>query len=99
LPFTKTNLVAIIRWNSGNPLTALDWFSDRMDIGTKSTNFEIRQALPMPEFLGSVGRWEIMLDVRNALNQGSETLKATDGLVVLNRNPRSLRFGLNYSFH
>jgi hypothetical protein len=98
LPFTKTNLVATIRWNSGNPLTALDWFSDKMDIGTKSTNFEIRQALPMPKFFGTVGRWEIMLDVRNTLNQGSEILKATDGLLVLNRNPRSLRFGLNYSF-
>jgi hypothetical protein len=98
LPLSKTNIVATIRWNSGNPLTALDWFSDRMDIGTKSANFEMRQTLPMPEFLGSVGRWEFMLDVRNALNQGRETLTATDGALVLNRNPRSLRFGLNYSF-
>jgi hypothetical protein len=98
LPFTKTNLVATIRWNSGNPLTALDWFSDRMDIGTKSANFEMRQTLPMPQFFGTVGHWEFMLDVRNAWNQGREILPTTDGVLVLNRNPRSLRFGINYSF-
>jgi hypothetical protein len=99
LPYTKTNLVTTVRWNSGNPLTALDWFSDRMDIGTKSTNFEIRQALPMPEFFGTVGRWEFLLDLRNVLNQGKDRLATADGLYVLNRNPRSMRFGLNYSFH
>jgi hypothetical protein len=70
-----------------------------MDIGTKSANFEMRQTLPMPEFFGSVGRWEFMLDVRNALNQGKEIIPTTDGVLVLNRNPRSIRFGLNYSFH
>jgi hypothetical protein len=98
VPITRTNLVATIRWNSGDPLTALDWFSDRMDFGTKSVNFEMRQTLPMPEFFGPVGRWEFMLDVRNALNQGREVLSTANGALVLTRNPRSIRFGLNYSF-
>jgi hypothetical protein len=98
LPITKTNVVATVRWYSGNPLTPADWFSDQMDIGTKSTNFEIRQAIPLPEFLGTVGRWEILVDLRNILDQGREVLPTTDGEIVLSRNPRSLRFGLSLNF-
>jgi hypothetical protein len=98
LPITKTNVLATVRWYSGNPLTPVDWFSDRADIGTKSTNFEIRQGVPLPEFFGTTGQWEILVDLRNVLNQGRESLPATDGEVVLNRNPRSLRFGLNLNF-
>jgi len=98
LPITKTNVLATVRWYPGNPLTPVDWFSDRMDIGTKSTNFEIRQAIPLPEFFGTVGQWEVMVNMRNVLNQGREHLPAEDGEIVLNRNPRSLRFGVNLSF-
>jgi hypothetical protein len=36
--------------------------------------------------------------MRNVLNQGREHLPAEDGEIVLNRNPRSLRFGVNLSF-
>ncbi len=98
VPRINTNVMATVRWYPGSPLTPLDWFSDRMDSGTKSTNFEIRQPLPLPDFMGTVGRWEVMVDLRNVLNQGKETLPTADGEIVLNRNPRSLRFGLNLSF-
>jgi hypothetical protein len=98
LPFTKTNILTTVRWYPGNPLTPVDWFSDRMDIGTKSTNFEIRQALPVPEFMGNAGRWEILIDLRNILNQGKEALATPDGEIVFNRNPRTMRFGLSLSF-
>ncbi len=98
VPRLKTKVLATIRWYSGNQLTPVDWFSDRMDIGTKSTSFEIRQPLPLTDFMGTVGRWEVMVDLRNILNQGKETLPTTDGEIVLNRNPRSLRFGLSLSF-
>ncbi len=98
VPVTRTNVLATVRWYSGNPLTPADWFSDRMDIGTKSTNFEIRQPIPLPEFLGTAGRWEVLVDLRNVLDQGREKLPATDGEIVLNRNPRSLRFGLSLNF-
>ena len=87
-----------MRWYPGNPLTPVDWFSDRMDIGTKSTNFELRQAFPLPEFMATAGRWEVLVDLRNVLNQGREVLPTKDGEIVLNRNPRSLRFGLSLSF-
>ena len=100
IPATRTNVIAMLRWNSGYPLTALDRFFDDMDVGTKSANLEIRQTLPVPAFLyTSSGRWEIMLELRNALNQGSKKLDAADGEIIFDRNPRSIRFGLNYSFH
>jgi hypothetical protein len=98
IPMTKTAMLASVRWNSGNPLTPLDWFSDRMDMGTKATNFEIRQPIPLPEFLGTVGQWEVLFDMRNMLNQGREILQASNGEIVLNRNPRSVRFGFNLNF-
>jgi hypothetical protein len=98
IPLIRTKLLATTRWYSGNPLTPVDWFSDRMDIGTKSTNFEIRQPIPLPESIASTGRWEVLVDLRNVLNQGREVLPTTDGEIVLNRNPRSLRFGINLSF-
>jgi hypothetical protein len=98
IPLTKTNILTTVRWYSGNPLTPIDWFSDRMDIGTRSVNFEIRQAVPLPYFLGTTGRWDVWLDLRNVFNQGKETLPATDGEVIINRSPRSLRFGLSLNF-
>jgi hypothetical protein len=99
LPVTKTNLLATMRWYSGNPLTPVDWFSDHMDIGTKSANIEIRQSIPIPDIMGTTGHWEVWLNLRNVFNQGRESLLATDGELVLNRNPRSLRFGLSLNFH
>ena len=97
VPITKTNILATVRWYSRNALTPVD--SDRMDIGTKSTNFEIRQLIPLPpELFGISGRWEALIDLRNVLDQGKTVLPTTDGSIVLNRNPRSLRFGLSLSF-
>jgi hypothetical protein len=69
-----------------------------MDIGTKSVNFEIRQVIPFPEFFGNSGRWEVLIDLRNILNQGKETMPISDGDLILNRNPRALRFGLSLNF-
>ena len=99
IPRTRTSVITMLRWNSGYPLTTLDRFFDDMDIGTKSANLEIRQIVPMPAFLYGPGRWEVMLELRNALNQGSRKLTAADGVIIFDRNPRSMRFGLNYSFH
>jgi hypothetical protein len=98
MPITKTFVLATIRWNSGNPLTPLDWFSDRMDIGTKSANLQIRQTIPLPEFFGSGGKWEVLVELRNMLNQGREILSASDGEISLNRYPRSVRGGINLVF-
>jgi hypothetical protein len=95
---TNTKLLATFRWYPENPVTPVDWFSDRMDIGTKSVNFEIRQVIPFPNFLGNPGRWEVLIDLRNMFNQGKESMPISNGELVLNRNPRSLRFGLSLNF-
>ncbi|MBN2242170.1 MAG: carboxypeptidase regulatory-like domain-containing protein [Acidobacteria bacterium] len=99
IPDTHTNLLATVRWYPGNPVSPVNWFSDPMDIGSKSLNFEIRQLLPVQDFFTGTGQWEILLDFRNLLNQGEEILSASDGIIVLNRNPRSLRFGLSLNFN
>jgi hypothetical protein len=98
IPVTRTNFLASMRWYSGNPLTPISWFSDRMDIGTKSINFEVRQSVPLPYFLGTNGQWDVWVDLHNVFNQGKEVLPASDGEVVINRSPRSLRFGLSLNF-
>jgi hypothetical protein len=99
IPDTHTNLLTTIHWYPGNTLSPIDWLSDSMEIGSKSLNFEIRQLIPVRNFLVNTGRWEILLDLRNVLNQGEKVIPAAEGVVVLNRNPRSLRFGLNLNFN
>jgi hypothetical protein len=98
VPITKTIVLATMRWNSDTPLTPLDWFSDRMDIGTKSINFQIRQNIPLPEIMGPGGKWEVLVELRNMLNQGKEVLSTTNGEIALNRYPRSIRCGINLNF-
>ncbi len=99
IPRTKTNLSAIVRWYPGNPVTPIDLFADRMDIMTKGVNFRLRQAIPLPVFLGTAGRWEALVDVRNLFDQGQDVIKTGDGELVLTRSPRSLRFGINLNFY
>jgi hypothetical protein len=96
---THTNLITVVRWYPGQPITSLDLFADRMDILTKGVNFSIRQGIPVPEFLGVSGRWEALIDVRNIFEQGRNRVKTTDGDLFLTRNPRVVRFGLNLNFY
>jgi len=99
IPRTQTNFTTILRWYPGNPLTPIDFFYDRIDSPTKGVNFAIRQAIPLPEFMSKPGRWEALVDVRNLFDQGRSMIPTSDGQLVLNRNPRSLRFGLNLNFY
>jgi hypothetical protein len=99
IPRTRTNLSTIVRWYPGDPVTPIDLFADRMDILTKGVNFRLRQAIPLPDFMGNAGRWEALVDVRNLFDQGGDVIRTTDGELILTRNPRSLRFGLNLNFY
>lgn len=96
---THTDVTAILRWYPGTPITPIDLFADRADVFTKGVNFIVRQALPFPEFMGAVGRWEALIDVRNLFDQGNPVIPTSDGELVLTRNPRSLRFGLNLNLY
>ena len=96
---TKTNFTTVVRWYPGSTLTPIDLFSDRYDTMTKGVNFFVRQAIPLPEFMATAGRWEALVDVRNLLDQGKDRFRATDGDLFVTRNPRSFRFGLNLNFY
>lgn len=96
---TKTNFTTIVRWYPGSTITPIDLFSDRYDTMTKGVNFFVRQAIPLPEFMATAGRWEALVDVRNLLDQGKDRFRATDGDLFVTRNPRSFRFGLNLNFY
>ncbi|NWG13974.1 MAG: carboxypeptidase regulatory-like domain-containing protein [Acidobacteria bacterium] len=96
---TRTNMTAAVRWYPGDPLTPVDLFADRSDMLSKGVNLSIRQQLPLPEILGSVGRWEALVDVRNMFENGNARVRTSDGQLVLSRNPRSLRFGINLNLY
>jgi hypothetical protein len=99
VPRTGTDITAVARWYPGNSLTPLDLFGDHSDIMSKGTNFVIRQPIPLPEFMGSAHRWEALVDVRNLFDQNLQKVQTADGDIILTRNPRSLRFGLNLNLY
>ena len=78
----------------------IDTFPKRkLYILTKGINFSIRQPIPLPEFMGTPGRWEALVDVRNLFDNGRASLPARDGKLVLYRNPRTVRFGINLNLY
>ncbi len=97
-PQTQTQLQATVRWNPGNPISTIDLFADRTEIFTKGMSFSIRQAIPLPEFMGCAGRWEALVDIRNPFDMGRNRISTSDGEISVARNPRTLRFGLNLNF-
>ncbi len=98
-PRTRTHVAAAVRWYPQQPLTPIDLFGDHADMFTKGVNFSIRQPIRLPEFMGSSSKWEAMVDVRNLFDQGQQSIPARDGLVVLTRNPRSVRVGINLNLY
>jgi hypothetical protein len=98
IPQTRTHVQATVRWYPGNPISPIDLFADRQDSFTKGMSFSLRQAIPLPEFMGVAGRWEAMFDLRNPFDQGRSLIPTTDGEFTLIRNPRTFRFGLNLNF-
>jgi len=98
IPQTRTQLQATVRWHPGNPINTIDWFADNTEIYNKGMSFSIRQAIPLPEFMGCAGRWEALVDIRNPFDMGRNHISASDGEISVTRNPRTLRFGLNLNF-
>ena len=98
-PRTHTHIAAGVRWYPQHPLTPIDLFGDKADMFTKGVNFSIRQPIRLPEFMGTSGRWEAMVDVRNLFDQGQQCVPTRDGQLVLIRNPRSVRVGINLNLY
>jgi hypothetical protein len=99
VPLTKTYLAAIVRWVPNNPITPIDPFADRKGLMAKGVSFSIRQPIPMPGFIEGTSRWEAIVDVRNAFDAGQAVAQTSDGLVMLSRYPRSVRFGIDLNFY
>jgi hypothetical protein len=99
LPVTKTYLTAIVRWVPDNPITPIDPFADRKGLMTKGISFSLRQPIPMPGFLEGTSRWEALVNVSNIFDTGQAVAQASDGLVILSRYPRSIRFGIDLNFY
>jgi hypothetical protein len=98
IPQTRTHVQATLRWYPGDPISPIDQFADRMDAVAKGMSFSLRQVIPVPEFMGCPGRWEARIDVRNPFDQGMNRIPTSDGELILTRNPRTVRFGLNLNF-
>jgi hypothetical protein len=98
IPHTRTHIQASFRWYPGNPISPIDLFADRLDTFTKGMNFVLKQVIPVPEFMGSAGRWEALVDIRNPFDQGRTRILTSDGDFTLTRTPPTLRFGLNLNF-
>jgi hypothetical protein len=98
IPQTRTHVQATLRWYPGDPISPIDQFADRMDAVAKGMSFSLRQVIPVPEFMGCPGRWEARIDVRNPFDQGMNRIPTSDGELILTRNPRAVRFGLNLNF-
>ena len=99
IPITKTNVTTIVRWHPGTVFTPIDLFYDTRDTLSKSMNVFIRQVIPLPEFMGTAGRWEAMVDLRNVLDQGKHGVPTNEGQLLLARSPRTVRFGLNLNLY
>jgi hypothetical protein len=95
IPRTGTQVTTIFRWYPGTTLSPIDLFYDRKDTLTKGLSLFVRQAIPLPEFMGTPGRWEALVDLRNLFDQGRGFIRTTDGELNLTRSPRAVRFGLN----
>ncbi len=98
IPCTRTHIQASFRWYPGNPISPIDLFGDRLDTYTKGVSFALKQVIPVPEFMGSAGRWEALVDIRNPFDQGRTRILTSDGDFTLTRTPPTLRFGLNLNF-
>jgi hypothetical protein len=98
-PRTHTQMTAVVRWYPQNSVTPIDLFGDRADMLSKGVNFSIRQPIPLPEFMGTTGRWEALVDVRNLFDSGQQTVPTRDGQLTVTRNPRAIRVGINLNLY
>jgi hypothetical protein len=99
VPKTGTRITTVMRWYPGTSLSPIDLFYDRQDTLTKGIHVFVRQAIPLPVFMGTPGRWEALVDLRNVLDQGHAVVRTAAGNVSLTRSPRSVRFGLNLNLN
>lgn len=107
LPNTRTQVTALIKLVAGsNPVSTIDALSDVYETSNEGVNLFIRQIVPLRmgllNFLGldflAPERVEIILDLRNLLNQNLGSVQTSQGEAILVRNPRALSGGVSFRF-
>lgn len=93
---TGTGITAIYRYSDGLSLTPVDRHSNYYDLPDRSVSVFIRQSIPLLK--KTLGQWEAILDIRNILNQGIQVYQTNTGDLILVRNARSLRGGIQFRF-
>ena len=107
IPQTNTHITALVKFIPGSiPLYTVDPMSDVLETGNEGVNIFIRQIITLPgnampfealSFL-SPRKIEILLDVRNLMDNNSGLIPADAGAITLLQNPRSIRGGISFNF-
>ena len=107
LPRTRTHITALFKFIPGNkPLYTVDPMSDVLETGNEGVNIFIRQIISLPgtslpfaalSFL-SPRKIEVLLDVRNLMDNQTGQIRTDTGVITLLQNPRSIRGGISFNF-
>ena len=107
IPQTKTYITALVKFIPGNkPLYTVDPMRDVLETGNEGVNVFIRQIISihgnsMPfsalSFL-SPRKIEVLLDVRNLMDNQTGQIRTDTGTITLLQNPRSIRGGISFNF-
>ncbi len=97
IPSTDTDIKTIYNYSPiKNSIMGIGSFYDYYSTGNNSLNLFIKQKI---SFLSSdFGRWEAILDLRDILNQGIDVYETAGGDLIIVRNRRSFRGGINFHF-
>ena len=97
VPRSKTRWIASYRWVNGSALTPVDMFNTSAGRSDPYLNVFLRQPVPGTGFLP--GKMEAIVDLRNLLAEGYETVIGQDGhTVYLVQAARSVRGGVAFTF-
>jgi hypothetical protein len=107
IPRTQTHITALVKFIPGTkPLYTVDPIRDVLETGNEGVNLFIRQIIPLPgnsmpfsalSFL-SPRKIEVLLDIRNLMDNQTGQIQTDSGTITLLQNPRSIRGGISFNF-
>ena len=97
VPVSRTRWICSYKWTSGNALSSVDAFNASPGQMDPYLSIFIRQPLPSSSLMPA--KMEAMLDLRNVLAQGYQSVTGQDGRTLyMLQSARSLRGGLAFTF-
>lgn len=94
LPGLGSRMNAGYTWFNGNLLSSVDSYGESLFQTEPYLHVEVRQ--PLPKF--SLGRWELLADCQNLLEQGYVPASGTPGRITYVPTFRTFRGGLSVQF-